>query len=273
MGESLIRPYPCRLRLSFESSTFPRLFHRSSCFPSFHYCLDAVPESHPQTGLIARAVLFDVDGVLVDSARCVERQWGRWAKEHGMDPRHIVPIAHGRRPVETMRLIAPSLNAEAEAAAITAREEEDLEGVKPVPGADALLRALGDLPWAIVTSGTRRLAANRLRHVGITLPPVVVAADDVVHGKPDPECYLAAARKLGIPPSEAVVIEDTPAGIEAAQHASMKVIAVATTHPMSALKIADIVAGSLAELRVTSAERRNGCLTASLWCEGPGGRR
>src|SRR5512135_3269425 len=215
--------------------------------------------------LRARAILFDVDGVLVDSEECVRRHWTRWANDHGMDWRAILPIAHGRRPVETFRLIAPEIDAAAEAARITALEEDDLEGVRPIPEAVELIRSLGQFPWAIVTSGTRRLAGNRLRHVGIELPPVVIAADDVAHGKPAPEGYLAAAGRLGVPPSDAVVIEDTPAGIEAAQRGAMRVVGVATTHDAEDLQRADLVVGSLAELRAEVRTEGDGRRNVRLW--------
>ncbi len=200
--------------------------------------------------ITARAILFDVDGVLVDSVDCLTRQWKLWADGRGLEWRKIVALAHGRRPVETIRIVAPQLDAAAEAARISASEEEDMVGVRPVPGAQELIRSLGGIPWAIVTSGTRRLATNRMRHVGLPPPGVIVSADDVVHGKPDPECYLKAAAKLGVVPPEAVAIEDSPAGLEAARRARVRVIGVASTHDASALTQADLVVGSLVDLKV-----------------------
>lgn len=196
------------------------------------------------------AVLFDLDGVLVDSRRAVERTWQAWAKRHGLDATRVVEVAHGQRTEETVRCFAPDLNVEAEAAHLERAEVEDVAGVLEVDGADALLCALPPESWAVVTSGTRELATTRLKHAGLPIPRVLVCAEDVGEGKPEPEGYLRAATLLGAAPERCVVVEDTPAGIRAARAASMAVIALPTTHPASELSEADAVARALSDIRL-----------------------
>ena len=168
------------------------------------------------SALSCDAILFDLDGVLVDSAELVERTWRRWAARHGLAPDEIVRIAHGRRTVETVRLVAPDLDADAEGAALAASEATKTDGVYEVPGARELLRSLPDGSWAVVTSGIRAVAELRIRHTGLPTPRVLIPADEVRHGKPHPEGYLTAAARLGVTPARCIVIEDTPPGIEAA---------------------------------------------------------
>jgi sugar-phosphatase len=136
------------------------------------------------TELECDAVLFDLDGVLVDSATCVERHWRRWAAQHNLDCDEIMRFAHGRPTVESIRLVAPHLPAEAEAAHLDAAEAVDTDGVVAVHGAAQLVRSLPPDAWAIATSGTRNTALTRLRHTGVPLPSVLITADDVVHGNP-----------------------------------------------------------------------------------------
>lgn len=202
------------------------------------------------------ALLFDLDGVLVDSTACIERTWRRWAAEHALDASAVVRMAHGRRAIETVRLAAPRLDAAAEVAVLIAHEARETDGVLEVPGAAALLAALPPERWAVVTSGVRAVAAHRLRHVGLPVPPVMVCADEVTHGKPHPEGYLAAAARLGVAPARCLVVEDAPAGLEAARAAHMRALAVATTHAPDALRGAELIAPSLDA--VTVRVRRSG---------------
>ncbi len=188
-------------------------------------------------------MLFDLDGVLVDSTACIERQWREWAAARGLDPAPFLRYCHGRRAVETIRLAAPELDAEAEVARFA----------ELAPGEDPVLPAFPGAR-AVVTSGTRRTARHRLAAAGLPVPAVLVAAEDVRHGKPDPECYLTAAGRLGVPPEECVVIEDAPPGIEAARAAGMRVVAVTTTHPAAELRGATVLVGSVAELRAAPVE-------------------
>ncbi len=200
------------------------------------------------------AILFDLDGVLVDSTHSVDRQWRMWAKEHAIDPEKVVTIAHGRRTIEVVRILAPHLPAEEETIRLERREAADQDGVAVMPGAAELLRAIPDGRWCVVTSGTRHLATSRLRLAGLPLPKVLVSADDVAQGKPHPEPYLKGAELLGIKPEDCLVIEDAPLGIEAAHAAGMKVIALPTTFPATELQAADAIAEKLDQIRVRAAD-------------------
>ena len=138
------------------------------------------------TELKCDAVLFDLDGVLVDSAACIERHWRRWATEHHLDGDATMRLTHGRPTVDTIRLVAPHLPAEAEAARLNAWEASDADGIVEVEGAAQLVRSLPPTAWAIATSGTRDTASTRLRHTGLPLPSVLVTAEDVTRGKSSP---------------------------------------------------------------------------------------
>ncbi|MGY0232048.1 HAD-IA family hydrolase [Longispora urticae] len=169
----------------------------------------------------AEAVLFDLDGVLVDSLALIERILRAWAVSRGLDADAAVALSRGRRDLDLVTLLAPHLDPVAETRRIVAAEEADLTGLRAVPGAAGLLAALPAHRWAVVTSGTRLVATGRLRAVGLPLPTVLVAAEDTGEGKPDPEGYLAAAAALGVPPERCVVVEDAPAGLAAARGAGM----------------------------------------------------
>ena len=199
------------------------------------------------------AVLFDLDGVLVDSTRYIEEQWRRWAQSKGLAPEPFLRVCHGRRALETIRLAAPHLDANAEIAAFVP-ESADPGVMEPMDGAARLLRTLPDGSWAVATSGTRNTATGRLRAAGLPLPNVLVCAEDVVRGKPAPDVYLMAAAKLGVPPGRCLVVEDAPAGIEAARSAGMRVIALTTTH-LSAQLEADARAASLAAVHLGRIDR------------------
>lgn len=198
------------------------------------------------------AILFDLDGVLVDSTRSVTRQWRLWAEEYSIDPDYTVSIAHGRRSIEVIRMLAPQLDAEEETVRLEAREAADREGVEVMPGAGELLGSIPEGHWCVVTSGTHRLATSRLRLASLPVPEVLVAADDVVQGKPHPEPYLKGAELLGMKPEDCLVIEDAPYGIEAAHAAGMKAIALPTTFAAAELKAADAVAEKLLQIKVSS---------------------
>src|SRR2546423_6300312 len=197
------------------------------------------------------AIVFDLDGVLVDSGERVERTWRDWAARHSLDAETVIAVAHGRRTLETVRMVAPHLGAEAEVSALEANEAMSAEGVYEVEGARELLEKLPAGTWAIVTSGVRSVAEFRIRHTGLPAPGVMVCADEIVRGKPDPEGYLNAAARLGRAAGECVVIEDAPPGIDAAHAAGMRVIAVASTYPRDRLASADAVVESVSNLHVT----------------------
>lgn len=201
------------------------------------------------------AILFDLDGVLVDSSAAVERAWSRWAAEVEIGLDTVMAAVHGRRTADTIRAVAPHLDAVAEAARLEAREAT-ADGVAAYPGVAQLLGSLPAGRWAVVTSGSRPLASGRLAAAGLPLPAVVVTAEDVRGGKPDPEGYLAAAAALGSAPAHCVVVEDAPAGVEAARRAGMGVVALTTTHGSDELAGADAVVGSLADVTIAAANDR-----------------
>ena len=192
-----------------------------------------------------RAVLFDLDGVLVDSTGYVEEQWRRWAQAKGLSPEPFLRVCHGRRALETIQLAAPHLDAEAEIAAFAPEQGPEAGVLGAIAGAAGLLQKLPAGSWAVATSGTRATASARLRGAGLPIPDILVCAEDVVRGKPSPDVYLLAAAGLTTLPSECLVIEDAPAGVRAARAAGMRVIALTTTHSAAELN-ADALVGSLA---------------------------
>lgn len=198
------------------------------------------------------ALLFDLDGVLIDSTPAVERVWRKWARERGFDPERVVHLAHGRPSLSTVRDLLPDANHEAENREIERREIADLEGVVAWPGAMSLLQALPPDRWALVTSCTRPLAEARLRAAALPVPGVFVTSSNVSRGKPDPEPYLKAASLLGFPPLECIVVEDTAAGIVAGKRAGARVVALGTTMAKHELKAAnpDWIVENCAALRV-----------------------
>ena len=177
--------------------------------------------------LDAAAVLFDLDGVLVDSAAAIERSWLRWAAEHGLPGRTVLAACHGRPSAETIAAVAGHLDAVAEAALLERHQANDTAELTRSPGAARLLTALPPGSWAIVTSGGRRVAVARLRAVGLPVPAVLVTADDVTVGKPEPEGYLTAAARLGVPAGRCVVVEDSASGARAGRAAGCTVVGVA----------------------------------------------
>ena len=194
------------------------------------------------------AVLFDLDGVLVQSRAATERVWVDWALKNGIDEVALRSAMHGVRSADIIRALRPDLDAVVESEEVERRQAKDVDGLAAIPGAIAAIGALRGDRVAVVTSGTRPLALARLAAVGIEPPAVMVFADDVARGKPDPEGYLTAARRLGTDPAEAVVVEDAPPGIEAARAAGMATVAVTSTHAREELPAADVVIGSLEEL-------------------------
>ena len=201
-----------------------------------------------------RAVLFDLDGVLVDSTSYIEEQWRRWATAKGLAAEPFLRVCHGRRALETIQLAAPHLDAAAEVAAFVPDDAGNGNALKPVEGASRLLQTLPMGSWAVATSGSRPAATERLTEAGLPIPAVLVCAEDVVHGKPSPEVYLMAAAGLGVYPADCVVVEDAPAGIQAARSAGMAVVALTTTHHPEELA-ADACTSSLAGIHLGRIER------------------
>ncbi len=230
--------------------------HSSSILPVETLPLTGTDERATMaTELRCDAILFDLDGVLIDSSACITRNWQAWAAPHGIDVADIMRVAHGVRSVETIRQVAPHLDAEVEAAQLTALEVADTDGVVAMPGAHALLASLPDGAWTIVTSGNRDLAAARLAAVGLPVPAQMVTADDVTRGKPAPEPYLLGAQRLGVAPERCLVIEDAPAGIQAGRSAGICVLGVASTHTTEDLLTTGVtaIAKRLADLAVGDA--------------------
>ncbi|AHE52489.1 HAD-IA family hydrolase [Sphingomonas sanxanigenens] len=183
----------------------------------------------PHAGRRFAAFLFDMDGTLITSIDSANRAWTRWAAMRGFDPAHVISIMHGVRTVETMKRLGVA-DPEAEAAWITRTEIEDTEGVVPIAGVAEFLATIPAGRWAIVTSASRALAEARLARAGIAVPPVLVTAEDVERGKPDPACFLLGAARLGVDPVRCLVLEDTLAGLAAADAAGAAGLAITVTH-------------------------------------------
>src|SRR6267378_431876 len=214
-----------------------------------------------------RGLLFDLDGVLVDSTPAVARAWAGWAREHGFDePDEVVKKAHGRPSIATIRELLPRADHAAEDREMERREIADVEGVVPLPGAMELLQVLPLERWAIVTSCTRALAHVRIAAAGLPKPKYLVTSTDVRHGKPDPEPYLKGAQSLSIRAADCIVIEDAPAGIQAGKAAGARVLALRTTASDAELQLAgaDWIADNCAELFLDSSVASENCLLIGL---------
>jgi mannitol-1-/sugar-/sorbitol-6-phosphatase len=202
------------------------------------------------TTFLCSAILFDLDGVLVNSTGSVDRQWRAWARERGIDEEKVIAIAHGVRAVEVIRTVAPQLDAVAEVRALEKREAADRDGVAVMPGAVDFVHAIPKGRWGVVTSGARELASERLQLAGISAPRTLVTAEDVANGKPHPEPYLKGAKLLRVKPEDCLVIEDAPAGIRSAHAGGMKVIGFASTYTKEKLTYADAVVSGFRDLSV-----------------------
>src|SRR4051812_7708097 len=200
--------------------------------------------------LLASAILFDLDGVLADSTPSVTRAWSAWARRVGLAPERLLPLVHGRRAIDTIRAVRPELDPESELATLVADETSDNADVVEIPGARALVSALPVDRWAIVTSGLRPVATARLVAAGVPLPRVMITAESIDRGKPDPEAYLRGAAALGVAPSECLVVEDAPAGAEAARAAGMRILGLTTTHTAEELTPVDLIAPNLTHVTV-----------------------
>lgn len=202
---------------------------------------------------LCQAIIFDVDGVLIDSDPVAERHWRAWADRHGVDYDAIARIHHGRPTVETIRQVAPHVDAAQEAHIKETAEADDTDGLRLYPGVKELLTRLPRDRWGVATSGTRRTVSLRFPHLGLPEPLVMVTADDVQRGKPAPDPYLLAAERMGVAPADCLVIEDAPAGVEAAKAAGATVIAVLTTNRAEDLGLADAIAPALATIQISIA--------------------
>lgn len=216
--------------------------------------------------LTCEGLLFDLDGVLVDSTPAVARVWTKWAIAHGFDPEETVRKAHGRPSIATIRDLLPGSDYVKENEVVLRGEIEDTEGVIPLPGARELLESVPATSWALVTSCARPLAEVRLNAAGLPVPGKMITSDDVRVGKPDPEPYLKGAALLGVSGSRCVVFEDAPAGIRAGKGAGALVIALRTTAEDHELETAgaDWVIGGYNEIAVTSLDHGSRALKLSI---------
>jgi sugar-phosphatase len=208
------------------------------------------------TKISCSALLFDMDGVLIDSTPAVARVWRGWAIEHGFDPGEVVGRAHGRPSLTTIREYLPNADHLAENREVERREIEDVEGVVFLPGARDLLASLPEGRWTIATSCTRALAEVRLRVAGLPIPRHLITSSDVTNGKPHPEPFLKAAASLGFDAGGCIVLEDAPAGIRAGKASGARVIAFRTTVPEAELHSAraDWIVNSCKEIELVEVE-------------------
>lgn len=208
-----------------------------------------------------KGFLFDLDGTLVDSLPAVERSWINWAQSRGVNPQEVLAFIHGKQAITSLRHFMPGESEEEiqrEFSALEAIEARDTDGVEALPGAHALLNQLValNIPWAIVTSGTVPVAHARHAAAGLPQPAVFITAEQVVHGKPQPDAYLLGAKMLGLPPESCVVVEDAPAGVLAGLAAGCKVIAVNAPADTPKLEQVDLVLTTLASVNVTGSAKQ-----------------
>ncbi|ROS43965.1 HAD-IA family hydrolase [Amycolatopsis thermoflava] len=198
-------------------------------------------------------LLVDMDGTLVDSDEAQVRSWTAWAAGHRLNPGPFLD-AQGRTARDKITEFAPWLDVESETRRIAAMEAEERSGVRALPGALDLWRS--NQRFAVVTSADEKLARVRLDAAGLDVrrPETIVTADDVTKGKPDPEPYLLAARRLGVDPARCTVVEDAPAGVEAGLAAGMEVVALTTTAHERDVAFAHIVVRTLDELLLTHSD-------------------
>jgi sugar-phosphatase len=196
------------------------------------------------------AVIFDLDGTLIDSTPAVLRSWDTWTSEYGLPPLDLL-THHGRPSASVVRAVLPKDLQEGAMRRISEIELANLSDIVVLPGAVEALTSLAEAKSAIATSCTVPLAEARIAASHLQPPTVLVTADDVVHGKPHPEPFLQAARRLGVDPQHCLVVEDAPSGLEAARAAGCSTLAVVTTTPREALK-ADAIVTDLSEVRFTA---------------------
>ena len=197
------------------------------------------------------AALFDIDGTLVDSTPVVEQAWRVWAERFDLDAAAILRVSHGRRSQDTVADFVAESDQAAALAVLDDYELTHFDGIVALPGATRLLESLPLDRWAAVTSGGERLMRRRLASVGVPIPDVLVAAENVAAGKPDPEGYLLGAERLGVDAAQCVVFEDAPAGIAAGKAAGSLVVGVATSHARRELTAADVIVDSLEDVFIT----------------------
>ncbi len=207
-----------------------------------------------------KGFLFDLDGTLVDSLPAVERAWINWAKRRGINPQDVLDFIHGKQAITSLRHFMPGESEEAiqqEFLLLEQVEAQDTDGVTALPGAAALLERLNrlDIPWAIVTSGSIPVATARRNAGGLPQPEVFITAEQVKHGKPQPDAYLLGAERLGLAPQDCVVVEDAAAGILSGLTAGCQVIAVNAPADAPKLEQVDLLLTSLEQIAVSKTEQ------------------
>lgn len=199
-----------------------------------------------------------MDGILISSISSVERSWSKWADMRGVDPEYACKMAHGRRAIETVALLRPDLDSEAELKLIEDIELSDGDGLAVLPGVLAMLRALPPDRWTVVTSATERLARMRMAQAGVPVPERLITADDVAQGKPDPAPYLAGAALLRLSPEECVVFEDAESGTMAGRAAGCTVIATTFSHEAELLSAAHYLIEDVTGVQVRNLDGEQG---------------
>jgi mannitol-1-/sugar-/sorbitol-6-phosphatase len=212
--------------------------------------MDRSPAAVAPVTLRPRGILFDMDGVLVSSLGSVERSWEKWALARNIDPALAIRTAHGRRAIETIRLLRPDLNDLKELEWLEEMEVTDNIGLEMLAGVGPILASLPEQYWTVVTSATDRLARSRMEHAGIRVPARIVSADLVTHGKPHPEPYRKGAQLLGLAPADCLVIEDSASGAQAGRAAGCAVLATLYSHSLASLRDATYIVRSLEDVRV-----------------------
>jgi sugar-phosphatase len=204
--------------------------------------------------LNCKAVLFDMDGILISSIGSVERSWTKWALTRGVDPAYAISVIHGRRAIDSLRAIRPDLDAEKELEILEDLEVEDKDDIVVLPGVRELLKALPHDRWTVVTSATGRLARVRLEAAGLPVPDEFVHGDLVEEGKPHPAPFLAGAKLLGFNPQDCVVFEDSESGVKAGKAAGCTVVATTFTHEPETLSQADYIIKDVTCVHVSTAQ-------------------
>jgi sugar-phosphatase len=206
-------------------------------------------------GYRVTAIVFDLDGVLVDSMPAMRAYWTDWARRHEVSAEAVLAALH-LTAEELVRKFAPSLDASVEARATAAGQAKIETGIVALEGGRAIIDRLPQNGWAIVTSGRRELALRHLALGHLPVPDVLITAEDTPRGKPDPAGYLLAAERLGISPARCLAIEDSTAGVQAARRAGMTVVAVTNSHSVTEMVQANAIISSLASLRLTVDQHR-----------------
>lgn len=207
------------------------------------------------------AMLFDMDGTIINSIAAAENVWAKWARSHGIDVETFLPTIHGRRAIDTIAsLNLPGVDAVTEAAYITQAEIAEVEGIEEIPGAAEFLKQIPPSKWAVVTSAPRELALTRLKAAGLPIPQVLITAEDVEQGKPKPDCYLLAAKRLGVNCTDCLIFEDAEIGIAAALACGGTLVVVTATHTTHS------PAGAAQQLAVKDYIQHGDLLLSTLKC-------